>query len=230
MNRSFARFLVAAALVLVAVSVGTLVACGDGEAADSAEAAGFEEVAPGEGWAVTLYLPDVRGALSAQEVALGVPSPGDEALATETAQAGQALVQALLEAEGDGLLPAVPGEVSVERIELGANGVAYVDLGGTPLALGTRGELLSVYSLVNTVAMNLGSVNSVVLLWNGNQRETFAGHIDTTRSLKPRPQLVREGGSSSAPSDDASLPEPEPENGTAADGASADSASADSEG
>ena len=53
-------------------------------------------------------------------------------------------------------------------------------------ALGTEDELLAVYSLVNTVTLNeIDGVSHVVLLWDGRQPETFAGHIDVSRPLAP---------------------------------------------
>lgn len=52
------------------------------------------------------------------------------------------------------------------------------------LALGSEDELLAVYSLVNTVALNdIAGVESVVLMWDGRQPETFAGHVDVSRPL-----------------------------------------------
>lgn len=52
------------------------------------------------------------------------------------------------------------------------------------LALGTRDELLAVYSLVNTVTLNqIEGVDRVVLLWDGQQPIAFAGHLDVSRPL-----------------------------------------------
>ena len=43
--------------------------------------------------------------------------------------------------------------------------------------------MLSVYSIVNTVLLNIPEISAVVLLNNGQQRPTFAGHLDTSRPL-----------------------------------------------
>ncbi len=48
------------------------------------------------------------------------------------------------------------------------------------------------YSLVNTVLLNTPEANRLVVLWNGRQPETFAGHIDTARPLAARPNLIAE--------------------------------------
>ena len=101
------------------------------------------------------------------------------------------------------LLPALPAGVGLLEVEL-LDGVAYVDLttvgvdSGTGSAAGTAGrpavflerpamglteELLAVYSLVNSLTANNLGIDRVVLMWNGEQRPTFAGHVDTTRPL-----------------------------------------------
>ena len=105
-------------------------------------------------------------------------------------------------ASGEELLPALPAEVRLLAVEL-IDGVAYVDLttvdAGSATAaarsagrsavflerpaMGLTEELLAVYSLVNSLTANNLGVDRVVLMWNGEQRPTFAGHVDTTRPL-----------------------------------------------
>ena len=38
--------------------------------------------------------------------------------------------------------------------------------------------------------LNVGEARAVVLLWNGRQRKSFAGHLDTARPLVANPDLV----------------------------------------
>jgi hypothetical protein len=47
-----------------------------------------------------------------------------------------------------------------------------------------------VYSVVDSLTANIPEVKQVVLLWNGVQRETFSGHLDTSRPLLPNRTLV----------------------------------------
>ena len=42
--------------------------------------------------------------------------------------------------------------------------------------------------------LNVPEIESVVLLWNGRQLETFAGHLDTTLPLRSDRDLVRRSG------------------------------------
>jgi len=50
---------------------------------------------------------------------------------------------------------------------------------------GSTGELLTVYSIVNTIAQNLGGIRKVQMLVEGEEIETLAGHLDLTKPLFP---------------------------------------------
>lgn len=54
-----------------------------------------------------------------------------------------------------------------------------VTLGG----VGAKYEMLSLYSLVNTVTLNSERIERVVVMVDGQQPPTLAGHIDLTRPL-----------------------------------------------
>lgn len=100
----------------------------------------------------------------------------------------------------DDVFPALPAGVRLLALEVLDN-VAYVDLtmaevgdgrgdaaGRSALvlerpAMGLTEELLAVYSVVNSLTANSLGIDRVVLMWNGEQRPTFAGHVDTTRPL-----------------------------------------------
>jgi len=74
------------------------------------------------------------------------------------------------------------------------NGIAYVDLknqfldhyqGCTIL------EMLSVYSIVNTLTLNISKIDLVKILINGKETPTFAGHIDIQYPIKPNMLIIR---------------------------------------
>jgi spore germination protein GerM len=50
---------------------------------------------------------------------------------------------------------------------------------------GTSWEIQSIYSLVNTVALNFEDVKAVQLLFDGKKRDTAAGHISTKTPILP---------------------------------------------
>ncbi|MCZ6508438.1 MAG: GerMN domain-containing protein, partial [Acidobacteria bacterium] len=92
------------------------------------------------------------------------------------------------------LRPPLPPGIEVGSLDFSADGTVYVDLVSetfaTPPASGTRVELLSLYSLVNSIVHNVEGAKSVVILWNGRQPVTFGGHIDTSHPVRPDMGLV----------------------------------------
>ena len=92
------------------------------------------------------------------------------------------------------LLTALPPEITLSWLHLNEAGVVYVDLeftgeGSFP-AWGSHHEMLAVFSVVNSLFVNTPEINSVILLRNGQQQPTFAGHLDTSRPLFANSQLV----------------------------------------
>lgn len=66
--------------------------------------------------------------------------------------------------------------------------------GSPPPPSGSRRELLAVYSVVNTVLLNLEDFREVVLLWNGRQSRSFSGHVDTAHPLTAAPEWIAASG------------------------------------
>lgn len=92
------------------------------------------------------------------------------------------------------LYPALPPEVAIGWVHLSPEAILYVDLQYTGEQSyppwGSRQETLAIFSLVNTVLANAPEVESVVVLRNGQQQSTFAGHLDTSRPLVADSKLV----------------------------------------
>ena len=88
-----------------------------------------------------------------------------------------------------GLVRPFPDGVVVGGVLLGGDGTAYVDLRWPnheePPPGGSTEEIQRVYSVVDSVTLNVPQALRVVLLWNGVQRDTFSGHLDLSRPLVP---------------------------------------------
>ncbi len=100
------------------------------------------------------------------------------------------VVEALLAGpKAAGLARPFPEGVTLGSVQLGRDGVAYVDLRSAdhpdPPAGGSTEEIQRVYSIVDSVALNVPQVSRVALLWHGAQRATFSGHLDLSRPLVP---------------------------------------------
>lgn len=102
------------------------------------------------------------------------------------------ITEALLTPRPDGVR-LFPEGVALAGVQLSKEGTAYVNLvwegHEDPPPSGSTEELQRVYSLVNSITTNVPEARRVSLLWNGLQRTTFAGHLDTSRPLTPLASL-----------------------------------------
>jgi hypothetical protein len=140
--------------------------------------------------------PEIVELAKTREVVLYFPSKVDdlapEIRTVEDVEGVQRQVEALMSAllegpEGEDLLAPLAEEVGLGGVYLGSLGVVYVDLRSEqphPPATGSRLERLIVGSLVESVLANLPELDGVVLLWNGVQPDSFAGHLDTSIPLR----------------------------------------------
>lgn len=92
------------------------------------------------------------------------------------------------------LKPTIPLQTEVEDVYL-KDDCFYVNFS---LALkekhpgGSSGELLTVYSIVNTLLINFPSQSRVQILIQGKPEETLAGHIDISNPLGKRVKYIKE--------------------------------------
>lgn len=114
------------------------------------------------------------------------------------------LVEELVEGPATGLLPTLPAGTRVLEVFVTARGIAYVNLSreATELSGGSRSELLSVYSIVNSLVANFPAVGRVQILVEDRMVTSLGGHVDLSRPLPPDmtlvalPPLPAEGASS----------------------------------
>lgn len=141
--------------------------------------------ADGDRTRLELYFPGAGGWLVSEE--RQIPAEG------EGADLRAIVAEVLAGPATPDLYAPFPDGTEVGSVFISDDDVAYVDLTSTqanPPRSGSRQEMLSVYSVVNSVHANLPDLAGVVLLWNGQQRATFAGHLDTGRPLTEDRSLV----------------------------------------
>jgi hypothetical protein len=106
----------------------------------------------------------------------------------------QLLINAQLAPVAAPLVSAVPPGTALRAIYLNtARGEAYVDLSREAVTAHTGGsldELLTIYTIVNTLTSNLPAVTSVQVLVDGKEIDTLAGHVDLRRPLAKNLALV----------------------------------------
>jgi spore germination protein GerM len=97
----------------------------------------------------------------------------------------KAVVAELIQGSKSGLVATLPPETKVLEVFVSAKGVAYVDLSkeASQGTAGSHDELLSVYSIVNSLTVNFPAVKRVQILLEDRPTDTLAGHVDLSRPL-----------------------------------------------
>jgi spore germination protein GerM len=136
--------------------------------------------------ATLYYVSDDGGELVGviREVPLGEP-------ATEQARR---LVEAQIAAPEPPLASAIPAGTTLRSLFVTERGDAFVDLSGeirTRHSGGALDEILTVYTLVNVLTVNLPAVQRVQILIDGKEVDTLAGHVDLRHPLQKQVKWVK---------------------------------------
>jgi hypothetical protein len=103
------------------------------------------------------------------------------------------IVAAEIAAVSEPLVSPIPAGTTVRALYISDRGDAYVDLSrevSTAHPGGTTTELLTVYAIVDALAVNLPAVRAVQILVDGKEQDTLAGHVDLRRPLEKNLELV----------------------------------------
>ncbi|RZB30691.1 MAG: hypothetical protein SRB1_02971 [Desulfobacteraceae bacterium Eth-SRB1] len=110
------------------------------------------------------------------------------------AESGKQIIEALIHGPEKGLMQTIPGAAKLRALYVTQDGTAYVDL---TVAVkeqhpgGVNSELLTIYSIVNSLILNISEINAVKILIGGSESLTLAGHIDLSSPLYANMLLIR---------------------------------------
>ncbi len=111
-----------------------------------------------------------------------------------TAAQAREIVAAQVAPVADPLVSAIPAGTGVRALFITDRGDAYVDLSREASSAhlgGTTTELLTVYSIVDALTVNLPAVRAVQILVDGKEQDTLAGHVDLRRPLEKNLDFVQ---------------------------------------
>lgn len=112
----------------------------------------------------------------------------------DPADFGKAVIDALIEGPQKDLMRTLPKETQVKSVYITEEGTAYVDFS---VALrdhhpgGCHMEMLSIYSIVNSLILNVEQIKAVKLLIGGRETQTLAGHIDARFPFSANMLIIR---------------------------------------
>jgi spore germination protein GerM len=141
--------------------------------------------------------------LAKASVTVWFPSSADATLVGESreivetkraADRGTQILQALLDGpQGTEARAAVPEGTTLRQLWVREDGTAYADFSpelARGMAGGSEDELLAVYSIVDSLTLNVEEIHRVGILVEGHERDTLSGHVDLRRPLPPDRKLA----------------------------------------
>ena len=107
---------------------------------------------------------------------------------------GRAIVEALIKGPKPGLMRTIPASTQLRAFYLAPGSRAYVDLSESITEQypgGCKSEILTLYSIVNSLILNMPEVSTVKILVGGRDVPTLAGHIDIRYPFTADMSLIR---------------------------------------
>lgn len=164
--------IIALTLVLMVAAIGFMLGRNGQKEQQATVPLPAEEAAGPQMRDVTLYFAAVDGVYLAGEAAQ-IPECDTEQ------DCLRSTVEAMVKGPVSGLLPVLPAGTEVRAVTV-QEGLATVDFGRSLVAAhpgGSSSELLTVYGLVNSLAVNFPHIRQVRILVEGEPLESLKGHV-----------------------------------------------------
>jgi spore germination protein GerM len=107
---------------------------------------------------------------------------------------GKVIVEALIDGPRTGLMRTIPDGSKLKAFYITADGTAYVDMSDDVKeghSGGVKSELFTIYSVVDSLILNIPEIDAVKFLINGKESMTFNGHIDLRFPFEANMLLIR---------------------------------------
>jgi spore germination protein GerM len=136
--------------------------------------------------ATLYYVADNGGELVAvqREVPFGEP----------VLEQAKRIIEAQIALVSPPLASAIPAGTALRSLYLTDKGEAFVDMSAevrTKHSGGALDELLTVYTIVNVLTVNLPAIQRVQILIDGREADTLAGHVDLRHPLEKQLKWVK---------------------------------------
>lgn len=106
------------------------------------------------------------------------------------------IIEELIKGPKSNLIQTMPPGVVLRAVKLKGNALGVLDF-SPELSRnhpgGSLAEMQTIYSVVNSIALNISSLKEIQILVDGRSLETLKGHIDIRAPLKPNPSIIKKG-------------------------------------
>lgn len=109
-------------------------------------------------------------------------------------QRARRLMEELLRGPAGEAVRTTPETARLRSVEITSDGLARVDFSAALAGDhpgGSSSEMLTVYSIVNTLALNIDSVKRVQILIEGRPVDSIAGHMDCRQPFLPDRKIIK---------------------------------------
>ena len=106
----------------------------------------------------------------------------------------RSILRALINGPRSNLIRTIPAATELRAIFISADNTCVVDFESAIRDNhpgGCRGEMLTVYSIVNSLIINIPSIKEVKLLIEGNDIDTLAGHLSMQSPVPANMLIIR---------------------------------------
>jgi spore germination protein GerM len=117
-----------------------------------------------------------------------VPDTGDPV------DLGKQVIMALLQGPRGNLVGTIPGGTRLNALFIAGDGTGYIDLSKAVTENhpgGVRSEMMTIYSIVNSLVLNVEQIKTVKIMIDGGEAWTLAGHVDIRFPFPAEMLLIR---------------------------------------
>ncbi len=110
------------------------------------------------------------------------------------AELGTLIVKALVDGPKEELMRTIPEGTTLRAFYIAQDGTAYLDFSNVITEQhpgGCKSELITIYSIVNSLILNIPEIEAVKILLEGLESNTLAGHIDLKLPFRANMLLIR---------------------------------------
>ena len=107
---------------------------------------------------------------------------------------GKNIIRALAKGPKENLMHTIPEGASLKSFYVGKDKIAFLDMSAALKENhpgGSKAELVTIYSIVNSLVLNIPEIDAVKILIGGREEMTLAGHVDMRRPFRADMLLVR---------------------------------------
>ena len=115
-----------------------------------------------------------------------------EATGDLTSQSKQVILE-LIKGPDTNLTGTIPPGTTLRNLSINHDGIAFVDFSSELTSRhpgGSSSELLTIYSIVNSLTLNFKGIEKVQILVEGKKVETIAGHIFAMRPFEADTRVI----------------------------------------